>query len=120
MVKLDHVALIVSSEECLKFYEKLGFKEIKRVERGYDTVVILGNGQIALEVFIDPRHPDISNALEPKGIRHIAFMVEDLEDLIGIVECGEIKKDWFGRRFTLTEDSDGQPIELIEKSEYDK
>ena len=25
---IDHIALIVSSEECLRFYEKLGFKEV--------------------------------------------------------------------------------------------
>lgn len=38
---IDHIALIVSSEECLRFYEKLGFNEIQRFERDHDTV---GNG----------------------------------------------------------------------------
>lgn len=38
---LDHIALIVSSEECLRFYEKLGFKEKNRFERSYDTVVFM-------------------------------------------------------------------------------
>ena len=30
MIGLDHFALSVPSEESLAFYEKLGFKEIKR------------------------------------------------------------------------------------------
>lgn len=32
-----------------------------------------------------------------------------------IVECEEIRTDWFGRKFTFTKDPDGQPIELKEK-----
>ena len=31
MIGLDHIALIVSSEESLRFYEKFGFKETKRI-----------------------------------------------------------------------------------------
>ena len=29
---LDHIALIVSSEECVRFYEKLGFQDTNKVE----------------------------------------------------------------------------------------
>lgn len=57
MVDLDHIALIVSSEEALSFYKRLGFKETKRIERSYDTVVFMQCGQIILEVFIDSKHP---------------------------------------------------------------
>ena len=38
-MKLDHIALIVSREDNLSFYKKLGFIEVDRFERGYDTVV---------------------------------------------------------------------------------
>jgi len=31
---LDHIAIIVSREEYLGFYEKFGFVETKRIERG--------------------------------------------------------------------------------------
>lgn len=31
-----------------------------------------------------------------------------------VVECENIRTDWFGRRFTFTKDPDGQPIELTE------
>ena len=114
MVGLDHIALIVSKEENLSFYEKLGFREVKRIERSYDTVVFMeGNGFI-IEVFIDPNHPARASNPEALGLRHIAFIVEDLSKVD--VECEEIRTDWFGRRFTFTKDPDGQPIELKEKN----
>lgn len=112
---LDHIALIVSSEECLRFYEKLGFKEIQRFERSYDTVVFMECGDIVLEIFIDPNHPERVSNPEAKGLRHVAFCVDDLSKVD--VECEEIRTDWFGRKFTFTKDPDGQPIELKEKKQ---
>ena len=38
---LDHIAIIVSSEESVDFYKKLGFQEIDRIVRSYDAVVFL-------------------------------------------------------------------------------
>lgn len=112
MVGLDHIALIVSKEENLSFYEKLGFREIKRIERGYDTVVFMENNSIVLEIFIDPNHPTRVSGPEALGLRHLCFVVEDLSKVD--VECEEIRTDWFSRRFTFTKDPDGQPIELKE------
>ena len=111
---LDHIALIVSTEECLSFYKKLGFIEKNRIERGYDTVVFMENGTLLLEVFIDPNHPEKVSGPEAMGLRHIAFVVESLEEVMSIVECEEIRTDWFGRKFTFCRDYDGQPIELKE------
>ena len=115
-MELDHIALIVSNEENLAFYEKLGFKEAKRIERGYDTVVFMECDGLLLEVFIDPNHPARVSGPEALGLRHIAFVVESLEEVIRDVQCEEIRTDWFGRRFTFTKDPDGQPIELKEKN----
>lgn len=115
MLGLDHIALIVSSEESLRFYEKLGFREINRIERLYDAVVFMECGQVVLEVFIDQNHPKRVTNPEARGLRHVAFVVEDLEQVVKNIECEEIKTDWFGRRFTFTKDPDGQPIELKEK-----
>lgn len=112
-MELDHIALIVSKEENLAFYEKLGFKEEKRIERGYDTVVFLSCGDIVLEVFVDPNHPQHNTKPEALGLRHLCFVVDDLSKVD--VECEEIRTDWFGRRFTFCRDYDGQPIELKEK-----
>ena len=47
---LDHIALIVSREENLAFYENLGFREKTRFERAYDTVVFMECDGIILEV----------------------------------------------------------------------
>ena len=113
-MELDHIALIVSKEENLAFYKKLGFKEEKRIERGYDTVVFMECDGLLLEVFIDPNHPDRVSGPEAYGLRHIAFVIDDLSK-VG-VQCEEIRTDWFGRRFTFTKDPDGQPIELKEKN----
>lgn len=112
---LDHVALIVSKEENLRFYKKLGFDETKRFERSYDTVVFMECDGIVLEIFVDPKHPERISEPETNGLRHIAFTVENLEAIMEKVPCTEIKKDWFGRRFVFTKDLDGQPIELNEK-----
>ena len=114
-MELDHIALIVSKEENLAFYEKLGFKEKNRIERGDDTVVFMENNSIVLEIFIDPNHPERVTNPEAMGLRHIALVVKSLEEVMSVVECEEIRTDWFGRRFTFTKDSDGQPIELKEK-----
>ena len=113
---LDHIALIVSSEECLRFYEKLGFKETNRFERSYDTVVFMENSGTVLEIFIDPNHPERVSGPEARGLRHIAFVVDSLEEVMSLdgVECEEIRTDWFGRKFTFCRDYDGQPIELKE------
>lgn len=116
MLGLDHIALIVSKEENISFYKKLGFTETKRIDRAYDTVVFMENNSIVLEMFIDSNHPERMSGPEAKGLRHVAFTVESLEDVMKIVECEEIRTDWFGRSFTFTKDPDGQPIELKEKS----
>ena len=115
-MELDHIAIIVSAEECLRFYEKLGFKEKNRIERDYDVVVFMENNSIVLEIFIDPNHPARVTNPEAKGLRHFCLVVEDLDEVVKSVQCEEIRTDWFGRRFTFTKDPDGQPIELKEKN----
>ena len=109
---LDYIALIVSSEDSLRFYEKLGFRETERFERSYDIVVFMTCGNITLEIFVDPNHPERVNSPEAKGLRHVAVTVDKIEDLN--MEIEEIRTDWFGRRFTFVKDPDGLPIEIKE------
>lgn len=110
--ELDHIALIVSSEDSLRFYEKLGFRETERFERSYDIVVFMTCGNITLEIFVDPNHPERVNSPEAKGLCHVAVTVDKIEDLN--MEMEEIRTDWFGRRFTFVKDPDGLPIEIKE------
>lgn len=113
MIGLDHIALIVSCEAHLGFYEKFGFKETNRFERVYDTVIFMEYGGVVLEIFVDPKHPERLSGPEAKGLRHVAFVVDNLDTVQ--VEIEEVRADWFGRRTTFVKDPDGQPIELIEK-----
>ena len=110
---LDHIAIIVSKEENLAFYEKLGFRENERFNRAYDSVVFMECDGIVLEVFVDSNHPTRVNEPESRGLRHIAITVDSIENLD--VEIEPIRTDFFGRKFTFTKDPDGQPIELKEK-----
>ena len=54
---LDHVAIIVSSEKSISFYEKLGFSIIERIKRNYDEVVFMEIMGLILEIFVDDKHP---------------------------------------------------------------
>ena len=111
-MKLDHIALIVSTEENINFYKKLGFAEEKRFERAYDTVIFMKCEEVVLEIFVDARHPERMNSPEAMGFRHVAFCVKSFEELD--IKIDDIKTDWFGRRMSFVKDLDGQPIELIE------
>lgn len=111
---LNHIAIIVSSEDSLGFYEKLGFQEYKRFVRTRDIVVLMKSGDVELEIFVDPNHPERVTGPEAKGLRHIAFSVENLEEMLQVLDCEEVRTDWFGKRFTFCKDPDGLPIELKE------
>jgi glyoxylase I family protein len=122
MTALDHIAIIISKEENIRFYVRLGFEEIRRIIRTYDTVIFMKNGNVVLEIFVDPNHPDRLTKPESLGIRHIALTVDNLNDVVKKFDCEPVKKDWFGRRFTFVKDMDNQPIEINEiclKSEED-
>jgi glyoxylase I family protein len=122
MTALDHIAIIISKEENIRFYVRLGFEEIRRIIRAYDTVIFMKNGNVVLEIFVDPNHPDRLTKPESLGIRHIALTVDNLDDVVKKFDCEPVKKDWFGRRFTFVKDMDNQPIEINEiclKSEED-
>ena len=118
MIGLDYIALIVSSEESVAFYEKLKFKEIKKIKHSYDIVIFMGDGLVVLEIFNDPNHPERVSEPETKEFRHIAFIVENLDEVVEDLDCEEIRTDWFGSRFTFifTKDPDGQSIELKERA----
>ena len=122
---VHHIALIVSSEECLSFYRLLGFTETFRKVRKYDTAVLMEGYGMQLEIFVDDRHPR-RDELEPTGLRHFALSVtgtleEEMERLRGVfeesgmqIEFGPIMNDWTGVRFCFTRDLDGMAIELRE------
>ncbi len=110
---IHHLAIIVSNEECIAFYKRLGFDVIKRIERKYDTVILLSGYDIQLEIFVDSNHPSRSNQ-EPLGLRHLALKVDDVEKTIRDLglDIGYITEDWFGVKYCFIVDPDGNTIEL--------
>ncbi|MBP3819179.1 MAG: VOC family protein [Butyrivibrio sp.] len=111
---VHHIAVISSTEKSVEFYNRLGFKEIFRKSREYDTIVLLEGYGIQLEMFIDPNHPERSANPERIGLRHLALKVSSCEEMSMKFKCGPIKKDWQGVNFCYTEDPDGLPIEFHE------
>lgn len=104
---LNHIAIIVSSEEGIDFYKSLGFSEISREIRPtcHDELIYLSDGSVTLEIYKDPTHPKRITNPEAYGLRHLCFQVEKLEG-----ECKEDKKG----RFKFIYDPDGLPIEIRE------
>lgn len=115
IVGIHHYSIIVSSEESVVFYSKLGFKEYRRIERKYDTVVLLNGHGIGLEIFVDPSHPPRSTP-EPLGPRHISLRVDKVEDTaeeLGL-EIGSVMEDWTSVKFAFCADPDGNIVQLHE------
>ncbi len=114
---IHHIALIVSSEKSVNFYQKLGFIETFRKQREYDTVVLLKDSTgMVLELFVDDRHSKNQDENEPLGLRYLSFNVDSIEDAtksLG-VEISCFNTDWFGKRYCTISDPDGMPIELHE------
>ena len=124
--KIHHIAIICSDYAVSKrFYtEILGLKiirEVYRAERQSFKLDLIVGGQYQIELFsfLNPaRRP---SRPEARGLRHLAFEVDDLE--LAILQLGDHKiitevmrvDEHTGKRFTFFADPDGLPIELYEK-----
>ncbi len=117
---INHVALIISKEECLDFYKKLGFKETSREFRQSknDYLIMMENGNAVLEVFLRDDAPLRHCSPEAYGCRHIAFDVDNVDEILKTMKdykCEKIRTTETGRRFVFVTDLDGQPVEFLEK-----
>ena len=112
---IHHFSLIVSSENSITFYSSLGFREYKRIERKYDTVVLMNGHGIGLEIYIDPTHPPRERP-EPLGPRNISLRVDKIEETVKElnIETGPIAQDWVGVNFCFITDPDGNVVQLHE------
>ena len=121
---IHHVAVICSDyARSRRFYTEVlalpVIREVYREERGsWKCDLDAGNAQIELFSFPDP--PPRPSRPEARGLRHLAFVVADLEAavrrLTGLgVACEEVRVDpYTDRRFTFFADPDGLPLELYE------
>ena len=122
---IHHVAVLTDNYEVSKkFYtEVLGFEIIKetyRAERQSYKLDLAINGAYQIELFSFPDYRERASYPEAKGLRHMAFTVDDVEAAAAFlkeknVNVQEVRVDEItGKRFVFFYDPNGQPLELYE------
>lgn len=122
---IHHVAILTDDYETSKrFYtEVLGFeilKETYRKERQSYKLDLTINGVYQIELFSFPEYKERASFPEQKGLRHLAFAVDDLDSSVdelikNKVDTQGIRIDEItGKRFCFFYDPNGQPLELYE------
>ena len=119
-----HIAVICSDwEQAREFYvNKLGFELIREAYRPAqnDYLRMLRLGETTIEIFIKPENPERVNNPEAKGLRHLAFRVDNAEEAAAWlnsrgIATEPIREDKVnGGRFTFFKDPDGLPLEIHE------
>jgi glyoxylase I family protein len=123
---IHHVAILTDNYDVSKkFYtDILGFRILSETYRGERNSYKLDleiNGKYQIELFSFPDYRERGSYPEAKGLRHLAFEVDDLEAGIQFlrskgVEVQDIRIDEITRkRFTFFNDPNGQPLELYEE-----
>ncbi|WP_252247774.1 VOC family protein [Clostridium sp. ZS6] len=121
---IHHIAIIVSDYKKSKdFYvNKLGFNIIRENYRPNrcDYKLDLKLGDCELEIFGMKDSPKRISRPEACGLRHLAFKVECIEEIISElnekgIETEHIRIDEFtNKKMTFFFDPDGLPLELHE------
>jgi glyoxylase I family protein len=124
--KVHHIAIICSDYEVSKkFYtEILGLTvicETYRKERQSYKLDLALNGEYIIELFSFPNPPNRTTRPEAAGLRHLAFEVDNLDEMIAWltnhkIEVEPVRIDEItNKRFTFIADPDGLPVEFYEK-----
>lgn len=124
--RIHHIAIICSNYEVSKdFYvNKLGFTvlaEVYREERKSYKLDLAINGIYQIELFSFPDPVARPSRPEAAGLRHLAFEVDDVKQVIAElnakgIETEPIRIDEFtGKQFTFFTDPDGLPLEIYQK-----
>ena len=123
--RIHHIAILAGDYEKSKaFYTGvLGFtivKETYREERNSYKLDLAINGVYQIELFSFPEFKERASFPEAKGLRHLAFAVEDIDTAVSElmrhgVQTEEIRIDEItNKRFCFFYDPNGQPLELYE------
>lgn len=122
---IHHVAIICSDYPRSKhFYHSiLGLDIIAehyRAERdSYKLDLSLPDGT-QLELFSFPDRPERPSYPEARGLRHLAFRVNALDDVVSMLNSHRIDvepirvDEYTGKRYTFFNDPDNLPLELYE------
>ncbi|QHS61932.1 SMU1112c/YaeR family gloxylase I-like metalloprotein [Chitinophaga agri] len=122
---VHHIAIICSDyERSKRFYtEVLGLKiirEVYRLERQSYKLDLELNGTYVIELFSFPDPPSRVSGPEAAGLRHLAFTVDDIDEVVAHLELCNVTPEpvrvdpYTGKRFTFFTDPDGLPLELYE------
>ena len=122
---IHHIAIIASDYTHSKhFYtEVLSLKilaESYRSERDSWKLDLQVSDGVQIELFSFPSPPPRVSRPEACGLRHLAFVVPDIEQAIAhlrdhSIEVEPVRVDEYtGKRFTFFADPDGLPLELYE------
>jgi glyoxylase I family protein len=125
ITKIHHIAILTDRyEESKQFYTNiLGFtilNETYRKERESYKLDLAINGVYCIELFSFPEYKERNSFPESKGLRHLAFGVDDVEKWIEFlrsknVDVQDVRIDEITlKKFTFFNDPNGQPLELYE------
>ena len=125
MNTIHHIAIICSDKEAaLHFYhDLLGFPIIRenyRPERDDWKIDLRINDATELELFIMKDRPARVSNPEAYGLRHLAFRVPSVEEMVAELEekgipCEPVRLDAYTEKpMTFFKDPDGLPIEIHE------
>jgi len=122
---IHHIAILTDNYELSKkFYtEILGFKiiaETYRAERDSYKLDLAINDLYQIELFSFPDYRERGSYPEAKGLRHMAFAVDDVEAGTAFLKSKNIDvqdvriDELTGKKFVFFMDPNGQPLELYE------
>lgn len=122
---IHHVAIICADYEVSKdFYTRIlelkVLAEHYRAERAsYKLDLLLPDGS-QLELFSFPNPPARPSRPEAQGLRHLAFRVDSIEDVVKRIQSQGIEvepvriDEYTGKSYTFFQDPDGLPLELYQ------
>lgn len=122
---IHHAAIICSDYEVSKrFYTEVLKLEViaenyRETRQSYKLDLALPNGT-QIELFSFPNAPERPSFPEAQGLRHLAFYVDDVQEIknyleVQGIEVESIRVDEFtGKSFTFFADPDGLPLELYQ------
>ena len=124
--RIHHAAIICADyERSKRFYtEILGLRIVaenyREARRSYKLDLALPDGG-QVELFSFPDAPARPSYPEARGLRHLAFVVDDVEASKRALEAQGVAvepvrvDEYTHKRFTFFADPDGLPLELYER-----
>ena len=123
---IHHVAIICSDYPRSKrlYTEVLGLKVIaenyREARDSYKLDLALPDGS-QVELFSFPGAPERPSFPEAQGLRHLAFLVDNVEQIKAYLESNDVEvepiriDEFTGKAFTFFQDPDGLPLEIYQK-----